>query len=116
MPKRPSELRPEWDALQAEAAALADPNAKGRETRAAALELQKDLLCAAAWVGEVQDLADVLILSEIAWDVWNFGTFPVIAEDIEDRGEGAVALAYLCRSVFIVASKAQVSIADGRNS
>jgi hypothetical protein len=108
-------LRPEWDALRAEAAALADPNAKGREARAAALALQKDLLAAAAWVGDVRDLADVLLLSEIAWDVWNLGVFPEITEDIEDRGQGAVALAYLCRGVFDAYSHAQ-AIADGRSS
>jgi hypothetical protein len=111
MPKRPSELRPEWDALQAEAAALADPNAQGRETRTAALALQKDLLAAAAWVGEVRDLADVLLLAELAWDIWDLGTFPHIAEGIEERGEGHVALAYLCRGVFTAAH-----IADGGNS
>jgi hypothetical protein len=113
MTKRPSELRPEWDALKLEAAALAaegkaqrglrpdDPKVEAQEAKVAAVVLQKDLLAAAAWLGDARDLADVLLLAELVWDVfWGLGTFPQLPPDIEDRDQREVAVAYLVRGVF----------------
>jgi hypothetical protein len=119
MPKRPSELRPEWDALQAEAAALEaeppaepGPKAEEKEARAQMLATKKDVLAAAAWVGEVRDLADVLLLAEVCWDLWwGVGTFPQLPPGIDDRDQREVAVAYLVRGVFTASH-----IADGRNS
>jgi hypothetical protein len=126
MTKRPAELRPEWDALKQEAAALAaecktqrglsadDPRVEGLEARVAALSLQKDLLAAAAWLGDARDLADVLLLAELVWDLFfGLGTFPQLPADIEDRDQREVAVAYLVRGVFD-ASQAQASAEGGR--
>jgi hypothetical protein len=120
MAKRPSELRAEWDALQAEAAALAaepmaepGPKAEAKEARVAMLVAKKELLATAAWVGDACDLADVLLLAEIAWDLhWGVGTFPQLPADIDDRDQREVAVAYLVRGVFT----ASQAIADGGNS
>jgi hypothetical protein len=113
MAKRPSELRPEWEALKQDAATLAaegaalrglppdDPKVEAQEARVAALALQKDLLAAAAWLGDARDLADVLLLAEITWALfWGLGTFPQLPADIEDRDQREVAVAYLVRGVF----------------
>jgi hypothetical protein len=112
MTKRPSEIRPEWNALQQEAVALVaegkaqrdlpadDPKVEGLEARVAALALQKDLLAAAAWLGDARDLVDVLLLAEIVWDLhWGLGTFPQLPADIGDRDQREVAVAHLVRGV-----------------
>jgi hypothetical protein len=125
MPKRPSELRPEWEALKHDAAALAaegeaqrglpadDPQVEAQEARVAALALQKDMLAAAAWLGDASDLADVLLLAEIVWDLfWGLGTFPQLPADLEDRDQREVAVAYLVRGVF-TASQAQAGAGGG---
>ena len=120
MAKRPSELRAEWDALQSEAAALEaepiaepGPAAEAKEARAAMLAAKKDLLATAAWVGEARDLADVLLLAELAWDLWwGVGSFPQLPAGIDDRELREVAVAYLVRGVFT----ASQAIAEGRNS
>lgn len=126
MAKCPSELRPEWEALKQDAAALVaegealrglqpdDPKVEAQEARTAALALQKDLLAAAAWLGDARGLADVLLLAEIVWDLyWGLGTFPQLPADIEDRDQREVAVAYLVRGVF-TASQAQAGTVDGR--
>jgi hypothetical protein len=113
MIKRPSELRAEWNALKEEAAVLAaegtaqrdlpadDPKVEGLEAGVAALALQKDLLAAAAWLGDARDLEDVLLLADVCWDFWfGLGTFPQLPADIDDRDQRQVALAYLLRGVF----------------
>jgi hypothetical protein len=125
MSKHPSELRPEWEALNQEAAALvaegetlrglsADhPKVKDHEARFSMLAAQKDFLSSAAWVGTVVDLADVLLLAEIAWDLhWGVGTFPQLPADIDDRCQREVAVAYLVRGVF-TASQAQAGTVQG---
>jgi hypothetical protein len=126
MTKRPSQLRPEWEALKHDAAALAaegeaqrglpadDSKVEALEARVAALSLQKDLLAAAAWLGDVRDLADVLLLAEVVWDLWwGLGAFPQLPADIEDRDQREVAVAYLVRGVFD-ASQAQSSTDGGK--
>ena len=125
MAKRPSELRAEWEALQQESAALAaqgkalrglpptDPKVAAHEAGVEMLAAKKDLLATAAWVADARDLADVLLLAEIAWDLnWGVGTFPQLPADIDDRSPDVVAVAYLVRGVFT----ASQHIADGRNS
>jgi hypothetical protein len=126
--KRPSELRSEWDALQQEAAALAaegkalrglpadDPKVEAQEAKVAAMVLQKDLLAAAAWLGDARDLADVLLLAEVCWDLWSgLGTFPQFPLDIEDRDQREVAIFYLVRGIFD-ASQAQASTGAAESS
>jgi hypothetical protein len=122
--KRPSDFRAQWDALQSESAALAaegkvlrglapSPKVEEREARAAALAVSQDAVAHAAWETTARDLADALLLAEIAWSYhWGLGTFPELPADIEDRGQREVAVAYLVRGVF-TASKA---VADGGNS
>jgi len=113
MAKRPSDLRAEWEALQQEAAALAaesralrdlppdDPKVATQEAGAAMMAAKKELLATAAWVGDARDLADVLLLAEIAWDLnWGVGTFPQLPADIDDRSPDEIAVAYLVRGVF----------------
>src|SRR5262245_5253545 len=125
MAKRPSELRPEWDALQQEAAALANgstarkglpadhPEVQAHDARVATVTLQKDMLAAAAWLGDARDLTHVLLLAEIVWDLhWGLGTFPQLPADIEDRDLRQVAIAYLVRGVWDV-SEAQAHAAEG---
>ena len=122
MPKRPSELRPEWDALQAEAAALAaepaaepGPKAEAKEARAAMLAVKKDLLATAAWVGEAHDIADVLLLAEVCWDLWwGLGTFPQLPADIDDRDQREVAVAYLVRGIVDAAAAQAVPLPPAR--
>jgi hypothetical protein len=113
MTKRPSELRDEWNALKQEAADLA---AKGEalrdlpahasevqahEARIGMLAVQQELLACAAWVGEARDLADVLLLAEVAWELWwGLGTFPELPADIEDKEQRVVAVAYLVKGVW----------------
>ena len=46
------------------------PWPRRRRPRVAMLAAKKDLLATAAWVGEARDLADVLLLAEVAWDLW----------------------------------------------
>jgi hypothetical protein len=126
MAKRPSELRPEWEALNQDAAALAaqgealrglpadHPEVEAQEARVGMLVVQKDLLAAAAWVGEVRDLADVLLLAEIVWDLfWGVGKFPDLPADIEDKDQRQVAVAYLVRGVWDACSQAQAVSAEG---
>jgi hypothetical protein len=77
------------------------------------LAVEKDLLASAAWVGPVHDLADVLLLAEIVWDLfWGLGTFPDLPADIDDRDQRQVSVAYLVRGVF-TASQAQAGTAHG---
>jgi hypothetical protein len=117
-------LRPEWEALKQDAAAMAadgealrglpsdDPKVEAHEARVGMLAVQKDLLASAAWVGDACDLADVLLLAEITWDLfWGIGTFPELPADIDDRDQREVAVAYLVRGVF-TASQAQGGTAD----
>jgi hypothetical protein len=125
MAKRPSELRPEWEALNREAAALVaqgealrglpadDPKVEAQEARVGMLAVQKDLLASAAWVGDARDLADVLLLAEIVWDLfWGVGEFPQLPADIDDKCQRQVAVAYLVRGVF-TASQAQAAAVQG---
>lgn len=119
MSKRPSELRPEWDALQQEAAGLeaepmapSGPEREAQEARLAMLVLKQEILAAAAWLGEARDFADVLLLAEIAWDLFDLGTFPNLPPEIEDADQRHLAIAYLCRGVF-TASQAQAGTNGG---
>jgi hypothetical protein len=110
--KRPSDFRARWDALkQAEAALAAEgralrglapsPKVEEQEARVAALAVQQDAVAHAAWEATARDLADVLLLAEIAWNYhWGLGTFPEVPADIEERGQREVAVAYLVRGVF----------------
>jgi hypothetical protein len=128
MTRRPFELRPEWEALQQEAAALAaegeaqrglpadDPKVEAHEAKAAALVLQKDMLAAAAWLSDARDLGDVRLLAELVWDLyWGLGTFPDLPPDIEDRGQREVAVAHLVRGVFD-AHRAKAVTTDGADA
>jgi hypothetical protein len=123
--KRPSDYRAQWGALQREAAALAaegkarhglSPNPKVEEqaARAAALAVSKDAVAHGAWEATARDLADVLLLAEIAWDLFwpGVGAFPTLPADIEDRDQREVAVAYLVCGVFTASN----AIADGGNS
>jgi hypothetical protein len=113
MPKRPSAYRGQWDALKEEVEVLAadgetlrglpadDPKVEAHEARAAALGVSKDAVAFGAWETTAQDLADAVLLAEIAWDLWwGLGTFPQLPADIDDRDQKEVAVAYLVRGVF----------------
>jgi hypothetical protein len=118
--KRPSDYRTQWDALQQEAVALVgggkprhglapSPKVEEHEARVAALGVSKDAVAYAVWETTARDVADVLLLAEIVWDLhWGVGFFPALPADIEDRGQREVAVAYLVRGVFDV-SQAQAS-------
>jgi len=128
--KRPSNWRDQWNLLQQESVTLAaeakalrglpadDPRVEAQEGALAALDVKKDAIAHAAWLTTARDLADVLLLAEIAWDyTWGLAgvaTFPTLPADIDDRAQEEVALAYLVKGVFD-ARQAQ-AIADGRNS
>jgi hypothetical protein len=116
--KKPSDFRAQWDALQQESAALAAedkarhgllPNPKVEEQlqRAGALAVSKDAVAHAAWETTARDLADVLLLAELAWDLWDLGAFAQIPAAIGDLGQRETALVFLCRGVF------DASIAQG---
>ncbi|HEY1243486.1 MAG TPA: hypothetical protein VGF29_01515 [Hyphomicrobiaceae bacterium] len=113
MPKRPSAYRGQWDALKEEAEVLAadaealrglpagHPKVEEQEARVAALCVSKDAVAHGAWETTARDTADVLLLAEIAWDLfWGLGTFPELPKDIDDRDQKEVAVAYLVRGVF----------------
>jgi hypothetical protein len=116
MPKRPSDFRAQWDALQresvtlaAEAKALRDlpadhPKVEAQGAALAALHVSKDAVAHGAWLTTAGDLADVLLLAEIVWDLrWGLAgvaAFPTPPPDIEDRSVEEIAVAYLVRGVF----------------
>ena len=126
--KRPSFYRAQWDALTQEAALLvAEAKAlrglpalhqrvQAQEAALAALDVSKDAVAHGVWLTTAQDLGDLLLLAEIAWDyAWGLaGTspFPTLPADIEDREPDEVGLAYLVKGVFDAAK----AIADGGNS
>jgi hypothetical protein len=127
MAKRPSELRPEWEALKQESIAQAaearalrglpstDPKVMAEEAAAAMLGVKKELLATAAWVADAHDLADLLLLAEIAWDLNGYAsTFPQLPADIDDCGPDELSIAYLLKGIFD-ACQAQ-AISDGRIS
>jgi hypothetical protein len=120
MPDRPSAYRGQWDALKEEAHVLAtdaealrglppdDPRVQEQEARVAALVVSQDAVAHGAWESTARDLADVLLLAEIAWSYqWGLGTFPELPADIEDRAQTEVAVAYLVKGVFDAYSQAQ---------
>jgi hypothetical protein len=127
MAKRPSELRSEWEALKQESVAQAaeakalrglpstDPKVMAEEAAAAMLGVKKELLATAAWVADARDLADVLLLAEIAWSLnGGVGTFPQLPADIDDCGPDELSIAYLLKGIFD-ASQAQ-GISEGEHS
>jgi hypothetical protein len=113
--KRPSAYRAEWDSLKAEDAAIAaegkarrgllpgNPAVEAQEARIASLVVRQDAVAHGAWEATAQDLADLLILAEIAWSSWwGLGTFPQLPADIDEKDQREVAIAYLVRGVFDV--------------
>ena len=124
MAKRPSELRPEWDSLKREAAALqADTTTRGlsprhpkvqeHEAAIATLNASKDAVAHRAWLTTACDLADVALLAEVVFDYFfDIATFTHLPADIEDRDQLQVAVAYLIRGIF-TASQAQAVATEG---
>jgi hypothetical protein len=124
--KRPSDFRVQWDALQQEAAALAAEEkalrglvpqtgkAEQQAARAAALAVDKDALVFAVWATTARDLADALLLAELAHDLFwpGVGAFPALPADLGDRDQREVAVAQLVLGVFT----ASQAIAEGGNS
>jgi hypothetical protein len=123
--KRPSDYRAQWDALQGESTALAaeakalrglpahDPKVQAQEAALAALDVSKDAVAHGVWLTTAQDLGDLLLLAEIAWEyAWGLaGTapFPTLPAGIEEREQEEIAVAYLIRGVVAVAAALAVS-------
>jgi hypothetical protein len=124
-----SDLRDRWDALRREHGDLEaddnrtkglphdDPRVLDEEARVAALTVQKDAVADAAWGLPARDMADLLLLAEIAYDLFwgDIRLFPEVVPEIEPTDDrSAIAVAYLVRGIADVAAAPAVPLPPRR--